>query len=95
MTPANVDYVCKGYNFKKLGYDYNGSLLVLKTILGYDYLWNRVRVKGGAYGCMSTIARTGNMAFVSYRDPNLTETLKAFNEAPDFIKIHLMFQIER
>ena len=35
---------------------------------------------------MSTIARTGNMAFVSYRDPNLTETLKAFNEAPDFIK---------
>lgn len=86
MTPANVDYVCKGYNFKKLGYDYNGSLLVLKTILGYDYLWNRVRVKGGAYGCMSTIARTGNMAFVSYRDPNLTETLKAFNEAPDFIK---------
>ena len=86
MTPANVDYVCKGYNFKKLGYNYNGSLLVLKTILGYDYLWNRVRVKGGAYGCMSTIARTGNMAFVSYRDPNLTETLKAFNEAPDFIK---------
>lgn len=86
MTPANVDYVCKGYNFKKLGYDYNGSLLVLKTILGYDYLWNRVRVKGGAYGCMSTIARTGNIAFVSYRDPNLTETLKAYNEAADFIK---------
>ena len=76
----------KDTTLKKLGYDYNGSLLVLKTILGYDYLWNRVRVKGGAYGCMSTIARTGNMAFVSYRDPNLTETLKAFNEAPDFIK---------
>ncbi len=86
MTPANVDYVCKGYNFKKLGYDYNGSLLVLKTILGYDYLWNRVRVKGGAYGCMSIISRTGNIAFVSYRDPNLTETLNAFNEASDFIK---------
>jgi Zn-dependent M16 (insulinase) family peptidase len=86
MTPANVDYVAKGYNFKKLGYNYSGSILVLKTILGYDYLWNRVRVKGGAYGCMSTIARTGNMAFVSYRDPNLTETLKAYDEAADFIK---------
>ena len=86
MTSANVDYVAKGYNFKKLGYNYKGSILVLKTILGYDYLWNRVRVKGGAYGCMSTIARTGNMAFVSYRDPNLTETLKAYDEAADFIK---------
>ncbi len=86
MTSSNVQYVAKGYNFKKLGFDYKGSLLVLKTILGYDYLWNRVRVKGGAYGAMTTIARTGNMAFVSYRDPNLAETLKAYDEAPSFIK---------
>ena len=86
MTPGNVQYVAKGYNFKKLGYEYKGSMLVLKTILGYDYLWNRVRVKGGAYGAMTTIARTGNMAFVSYRDPNLEQTLEAYNEAPKFIE---------
>ena len=85
MTSSNVQYVAKGYNFKSLGYDYSGSMLVLKTILGYDYLWNRVRVKGGAYGAMTTIARTGNMAFVSYRDPNLDQTLKAYDEANEFI----------
>ncbi len=86
MTSSNVQYVAKGYNFKKLGHEYRGSLLVLKTILGYDYLWNRVRVKGGAYGAMTTIARTGNMAFVSYRDPNLSETINAYDEAPKFIE---------
>lgn len=85
MIPANVLYVSKGYNFKKLGYDYDGSMLVLKTILGYEYLWNKVRVQGGAYGCMSSIARTGSFAFVSYRDPNLTQTLNAYDECFKFI----------
>jgi Zn-dependent M16 (insulinase) family peptidase len=67
------------YMEKTSGYNYNGGILVLKTILGYNYLCNRVRVKGGVYRCMSTIAMTGNMAFVSYRDNNLTETLKAYD----------------
>lgn len=86
MIPSNVQYVAKGYNFKKLDYKYSGSMLVLKTILGYDYLWNRVRVKGGAYGAMANITRAGNLVFVSYRDPNLKNTLQAYDEAYEYIK---------
>ncbi|MFI3209608.1 MAG: insulinase family protein [Peptostreptococcaceae bacterium] len=86
MIPANVQYVAKGFNFRKLGYDYNGSMLVLKTILGYEYLWNRVRVQGGAYGCMTSISRSGNCSFVSYRDPNLSQTLNAYDECYKFVR---------
>ena len=86
MTSANVQYVAKGYNYKELGYDYSGSMLVLKTILGYDYLWNNVRVKGGAYGAMSNISREGSFIFVSYRDPNLVNTLNAYDGACDYLE---------
>ena len=55
MTSAKVQYVAKGYNFKEEGFDYTGSMQVLKTIVSYDYLWNRVRVQGGAYGCMANL----------------------------------------
>lgn len=86
MIPSNVLYVAKGYNFKELGYDYKGSMLVLKTILGYEYLWNRVRVQGGAYGAMSSMSRGGAMVFVSYRDPNLIQTLNAYDECYKFLE---------
>ncbi len=86
MTPANVQYVAKGYSYKELGYTYKGSMLVLKTILGYDYLWNNVRVKGGAYGCMANINREGSVIFVSYRDPNLVNTLNAYNNASEYLQ---------
>ena len=86
MIPSNVLYVAKGYNFKELGYDYKGSMLVLKTILGYEYLWNRVRVQGGAYGAMSSMSRGGTMVLVSYRDPNLTQTLNAYDECYKFLE---------
>ncbi|MGL6107164.1 insulinase family protein [Romboutsia sp.] len=86
LTPSNVQYVAKGYNLKKLGYNYSGSMLVLQTILGYDYLWNRVRVQGGAYGGFANIARSGTVVFASYRDPNLKETLNAYDEAYKFVE---------
>lgn len=86
LTPSNVQYVAKGYNFKKLGYEYSGKLLVLKTIMSLDYLWNRVRVQGGAYGGFANLVRSGNLAFVSYRDPNLKETLNAYDKVVDYIK---------
>jgi len=80
MTPGNVQYVAKGYNFKRLGYKYSGRLMVLRTIASLDYLWNRVRVQGGAYGSFARFGRNGNMYFCSYRDPNLEETLKVYDE---------------
>lgn len=86
MTPGNVQYVAKGYNFIKSGYSYTGSLQVLRTIAGYDYLWNHVRVRGGAYGAFCKFDRSGNAYFVSYRDPALKETLNIYDETVEFLK---------
>ncbi|MCM8709462.1 insulinase family protein [Clostridium sp. SYSU_GA19001] len=86
MTSSKVQYVAKAYNFRKLGYSYTGTLQVLKTIVGFDYLWNRVRVQGGAYGAFANFQWGGNTVFSSYRDPNLTETLNAYDKAAEFIE---------
>ncbi|MGE5627687.1 MAG: insulinase family protein [Solirubrobacterales bacterium] len=86
MTSGKVQYVAKAYNYIKLGYEYSGSMLVLKTINNYDYLWNRVRVQGGAYGGFSSFQRNGNMFYTSYRDPNLKETIKVYDEAGSYFK---------
>ena len=85
-TTSNVQYVGKGYSFKKLGYDYNGAMAVLKNILYTDYLWNRVRVLGGAYGCFSTIDQDGSTLLCSYRDPQLKNTLKAYTGIDKYIE---------
>ncbi len=85
LTSSDVQYVAKGYNFIKQGYSYSGKMLVLKTIASLDYLWNRVRVQGGAYGGFANLARSGNIVFVSYRDPNLQETLTAYDGICDYI----------
>ena len=73
-------------NFRKAGYSYTGALDILKIILGYDYLWMNLRVKGGAYGCMNGFKRTGDSFFVSYRDPNLKQTLETFEKIPEYIR---------
>ena len=86
LTSSDVQYVAKGYNFIKKGYSYSGKMLVLKTIASLDYLWNRVRVQGGAYGGFANIARSGNIVFVSYRDPNVKETLTAYDGICDYIQ---------
>lgn len=85
-TSAGIQYVARAGNFVDEGYKYQGSLKVLKVILNYDYLWNNVRVKGGAYGCGSTFTRSGDTYFVSYRDPNLTKTNDVFEAMSDYIK---------
>ena len=54
--------------------------------MGYEYLWVNVRVKGGAYGCMSSFGRTGDCYFVSYRDPNLEKTIEIFEHAAEFVE---------
>ena len=86
LIPGQVQYVCKGSNFKKLGYEYSGKFRVMASIARLDYLWNNVRVKGGAYGAMTSFTRTGNMFFVSYRDPNLTETLDIYDGIGEFFE---------
>ena len=85
LTQSNVQFVAKGYNFVELGYKYSGTLQVLKSIARYDYLWNNIRVKGGAYGAMAGFERSGNLFFVSYRDPNLRETMKVYDEFEKYL----------
>lgn len=85
-TSGQVQYVATGGNFKTAGYEYTGSLRILKVILSYDYLWQNVRVKGGAYGCMNSFKRNGETYFVSYRDPNLAKTLEVYKSAPDYVR---------
>ena len=85
-TAGQVQYVCRAGSFGKRGYSYTGALRVLRVILGYDYLWNKVRVTGGAYGCMSSFSRDGNAYFVSYRDPHLGQTIETFEGAPDYVR---------
>ena len=86
LTSSQVQYVAVAGNFKKAGLDYTGALRVLKVILSYDYLWLNVRVKGGAYGCMSGFTRTGNGYLASYRDPNLRGTFDVYRGTVDYLK---------
>ena len=86
LTSSQVQYVAVAGNFKKAGLDYTGALRVLKVILSYDYLWLNIRVKGGAYGCMSGFTRTGNGYLASYRDPNLKGTLEVYRGTVEYLK---------
>ena len=85
-TSGQVQYVAQAGSFAKNGYRYTGALDILKVILSYDYLWMNLRVKGGAYGCMSGFKRNGNSYFVSYRDPHLERTLDVFRGIPEFVR---------
>ena len=85
-SASQVQYVARCGNFVKDGYKYTGALKVLKVIFSYDYLWINVRVKGGAYGCMSGSSRNGDFYMVSYRDPNLEKTNDIYEGAADYIR---------
>ena len=85
ITSGKIQYVAKSADYKKAGYKYSGKLLVLKNIIDLEYLWNTVRVQGGAYGCGCNFLRSGSMYMYSYRDPNLRKTLEIFDAASEFI----------
>lgn len=84
-TSSNVQYVARVGNFAQHGFEFSGALNVFKKALSTEYLWMKVRVDGGAYGCMCSFANTGDVYFVSYRDPNLERTNKVYDEILDFI----------
>ncbi len=97
-TSSQVNYVARCGNFRTggfageegedgfPGYEYTGELRILRLILSYDYLWLNLRVKGGAYGCMSGFGRSGEGYFVSYRDPNLAETNQVYEKIVEYLK---------
>lgn len=87
-TSSQVNYVARCGNFR-LGeekLEYTGALRILKLILSYDYLWQNLRVKGGAYGCMSGFGRSGEGYFVSYRDPKMKETNEVYEGIVDYLE---------
>ncbi len=86
MTSSQVNYVARCGNYLKAGYEYTGAFKILKVIFGYDYLWVNIRVKGGAYGCMSGFYKNGDSYLVSYRDPNLKETNEVYENSVEYIR---------
>ncbi len=83
VTAAEVVFAVQGGVLFPKGVGYNGSFEVLKTYLSRDYLWNSVRQMGGAYGCFIQFSHiSGNIAFVSYRDPQVRKTYEAYNRIP-------------
>ena len=85
VSASKVQYVVKGYNFKKLGYEWNGKISVLSQIISTDWLQNQVRVIGGAYGGFCGFSPNGNAFFASYRDPNLKETLQNYDSTTVYL----------
>ena len=86
LDASKVQYVSRAGNYLSAGYSYTGALRILKVILSYDYLWINVRVKGGAYGCMSGFMRNGDAYFTSYRDPNLKSTNEIYEGIPAYLR---------
>ena len=86
LSASKVQYVVKAYNFKKLGYEWNGKMSVLNQIVSTDWLQTRIRVMGGAYGGYSSIAPAGGFYFMSYRDPNLKETLVNYDSTAVYLE---------
>ncbi len=87
IIPSQVNYVGKGLNLFELGIPFHGSNIVISGYLRNSWLWDRVRVQGGAYGAFCQLDRhSGTLTFVSYRDPNLLKTIEAFDKAVDFLR---------
>ena len=86
LSSSQVQYVVKSFDYKKLGHTWNGKLYVLNQILSSDWLQNRIRVQGGAYGGFCGFSPGGNAYFASYRDPNVQETLTTFNATPGYLE---------
>ncbi len=85
--PAPINYVGKAANLYDLGYELDGSAIVVSRFLRTSYLWDRVRVRGGAYGAFSLfVPKSGIFSFLSYRDPNLLDTLTIYEESASFLR---------
>lgn len=85
--PSQVNFVAKGANLYHLGYDYHGSINVITSYLKSTWLWEKIRVQGGAYGGFITFDRlSGLLTFLSYRDPNLIETISIYDQTAEFLR---------
>ena len=86
VIPADISFAAAGTHLSLYDRPFTGGLQVLCNLLTYGYLWNEVRVKGGAYGCGFRAGRTGGICFYSYRDPSPVHSLQVFRETDRFIR---------
>ena len=86
ITPGQVQYVCVSGNYREAGLSYTGAYEVLRTAMSYGYLWNQIRVLGGAYGAGLVAMENGRMAFCSWRDPHLSRTMQVYADAVEYIE---------
>ncbi|HRA65940.1 MAG TPA: peptidase M16, partial [Caldilinea sp.] len=85
--PAQVNYVGKGANLYSLGYTYHGSIHVINNFVRTNWLWDKVRAEGGAYGAFANFGKqSGVYSFLSYRDPNLANTLKVYDQTAELLR---------
>ena len=86
LIPAGISFAAFGSNMSRYDAQHSGRFQVLSQIMTYGYLWEEIRVHGGAYGCGFSAGTTGNMVFTSYRDPNPQNSLRVYSQAGDFIR---------
>jgi hypothetical protein len=86
LAASKVQYVVQGGDFRASGRAYDGKLALVQRVLGRDYLTEKIRVQGGAYGAFASFGRDGSLLLASYRDPNLTKTLEAYRGVVDYLK---------
>lgn len=86
LVPAGVSFAAYGANIRQYGFEYSGMTTVAATLLTYGYLWNEIRVHGGAYGCGFRCAASGNTTFHSFRDPSPLNSVKVYKNTADFIR---------
>lgn len=85
-TSSQVNYVARSGDFLASGNSYTGALQVLRIIFSYEYLWQNIRVRGGAYGCMSSFRKSGEGVLVSYRDPHIRQTDDVYRKAAEYVE---------
>ncbi len=85
-TTSMVNYVARAGAIREKELPFTGALSVLRVLLNYEYLWQNLRVKGGAYGCMSGFTRSGKAYLVSYRDPEIAKTDDIYNGLPEYLE---------
>ncbi len=86
LIPSGVSYAVSGINTTQIGQEFDGALTVLSTMLTYGYLWNEIRVHGGAYGCGFRAGISGAATFHSYRDPAPLNSLEVYKNTAQFIR---------
>ena len=86
IVPAKVSYAVRHFDLGSFDNEIAGRFMILSNMLNYDYLWNTIRVQGGAYGTGASVSPSGSSLFYSYRDPNPLKSLDAFAKTGDYVR---------